>query len=151
MRRRFSIQGRHAEAVAQTARARETRSDLRSRRATIFSSFFVRAAVSAGGGRLFQRSLEVNPKFWPLHLFLGETYGQLGQYPEALAELRKGARAYGTGDLRHRPSVRGAPAQKSEAEKALAELLQREKKRGTLPASYNRWNLRQLRRQRESI
>jgi serine/threonine protein kinase/Flp pilus assembly protein TadD len=129
----LSLQGRHNEAIAQAARARELDpifgvNDLQYSRAFLYARQYDKAVAA------FQQSLEVNPKFWPLHLFLGETYQQQGLYPRALAELRQAQ-----GPTQEATSAMGrvyaASGKKAEAEKTLAELLQRAKQ-GYLPPTY---------------
>jgi serine/threonine protein kinase/Tfp pilus assembly protein PilF len=129
----LSLEGRHDEAIAHAARARELDPIsgpvcLQYGRAFLYARQYDRAA------RAFEQSLEVNPKFWPLHLFLGETYQQQGRYPEALAELRQAQ-----GPTQEATAAIGrlyaASGKKSEAEKILVDLLQRAKT-GYLPPTY---------------
>ena len=129
----LSLEGRHDEAIAQAARARELDPIsgpvcLQYGRAFLYARQYDRAT------RAFEQSLEVNPKFWPLHLFLGETYQQQGRYAEALAELRQAQ-----GPTQEATAAIGrlyaASGKKPEAEEILADLLQRAKT-GYLPPTY---------------
>jgi eukaryotic-like serine/threonine-protein kinase len=129
----LSLEGRHSEAIAQASRARELDPIsgpvcLQYGRAFLYARQYDRAAQA------FQQSLEVNPKFWPLHLFLGETYQQQGLYPRALAELRQaqGPTEEATSAIAR---VLAAQGKKSEAQRILAELLLRSKT-GYLPPTY---------------
>jgi eukaryotic-like serine/threonine-protein kinase len=129
----LSLEGRHDEAFAQAARARELDpifgvNGLQYSRAFLYARQYDKAVAA------FQEALEVNPKFWPLHLFLGETYQQQGLYPQALAELREaqGPTQEATSAIAR---VLCAQGHKSEAQQILRDLLQRSKS-GYLPPTY---------------
>jgi eukaryotic-like serine/threonine-protein kinase len=129
----LSLEGRHAEAAAQTSRAREL-DPISGPVQLQYSRAFFYARQYAPSVRAFQQSLEVNPKFWPLHLFLGETYHEMGKYAEALAELRQAQ-----GPTQEASAAIGRVCAKSgqaaEVQKVLADLLLRAKS-GYLPATY---------------
>jgi serine/threonine protein kinase/tetratricopeptide (TPR) repeat protein len=129
----LSLQGRHAEAAAQTSRAREL-DPISGPVLLQYSRAFFYARQYERSVQAFQQSLEVNPQFWPLHLFLGEVYHEMGKYPEALAELRK---AQGpTQEARAAIGrVYAISGQKAEAQKVLADLLLRAKN-GYLPGAH---------------
>jgi len=129
----LSLEGRHAEAIAQTSRAREL-DPISGPVCLQYGRAFLYARQNDRAVRAFQQSLEVNSKFWPLHLFLGETYQQQGLYPQALGELRQaqGPTQQATSAIGRLYAVSG---KKSEAEKILADLLQRAKA-GYLPPTY---------------
>ena len=129
----LSLEGRHAEAIAQTSRAREL-DPISGPVCLQYGRAFLYARQNERAVRAFQQSLEVNSKFWPLHLFLGETYQQQGLYPQALGELRQaqGPTQQATSAIGRLYAVSG---KKSEAEKILADLLQRAKA-GYLPPTY---------------
>jgi eukaryotic-like serine/threonine-protein kinase len=129
----LSLEGRHDEAFAQAARARELDpifgvNGLQYSRAFLYARQYDKAVAA------FQEALEVNPKFWPLHLFLGETFQQQGLYPQALAELRQaqGPTQEATSAMAR---VLAAQGNKSEAQKILRDLLERSKT-GYLPPTY---------------
>jgi serine/threonine protein kinase/Flp pilus assembly protein TadD len=129
----LSLQGRHDEAIAQASRARELDpisgvNDLQYSRAFLYARQYQKAVAA------FQQSLEVNPKFWPLNLFLGATYELQGLYPQALQELRKaqGPTEEATSAIGHVYAISG---NKIEANRILDALLARAKSR-YLPASY---------------
>ena len=129
----LSLEGRHDEAISAASRGRELDPvagavGLQLSRAYFHARQYDRAAQS------FQQFLEINPRFWPLHLFLGETYEQQGQYAKALTELRQAQ-----GPTQQATSVIGnvyaVSGQKAEAEKILGELTLRSKS-GYLPPTY---------------
>jgi len=129
----LSLEGRHDEAFAQAARARELDpifgvNGLQYSRAFLYARQYDKAVAA------FREALEVNPKFWPLHLFLGETYQQQGLYPQALAELRQaqGPTQEATSAMAR---VLVAQGKNSEAQQILRDLLQRSKS-GYLPPTY---------------
>ena len=129
----LSIEGRHAEAVAEASRARELDPIsgavcLQYARAPLYARRYDEAV------RAFQKCLDVNPNLWILHLFFGETYEQQGLYPQALSELRKsqGPTLQATSVIGHVYAISG---NKAEAGKILAELQQRAKT-AYLPATY---------------
>jgi serine/threonine protein kinase/Tfp pilus assembly protein PilF len=129
----LSLEGRHAEALAQASRALvldpiSAPVGLQYGRALLYAHQYHQAA------RAFQQCLEVNPQFWPLHLFLGETYEQQGLYPLALDELRKaqGPTQQATSVIGYVYAISG---NKSAAEKILYEFRQRDRS-GYLPATY---------------
>jgi eukaryotic-like serine/threonine-protein kinase len=129
----LSLQGRHAEAIAQASRAREL-DPISGLVCLQYGRAFLYARQYDDAAQAFLQSLEVNPQFWPLHLFLGETYEQQGLYPQALAELRKaqGPTQQATAAIGRLYAISG---KKSEAEKILAELLERANT-GYIPPSY---------------
>ncbi len=129
----LSLQGRHAEAAAQTSRSREL-DPISGPVLLQYSRAFFYARQYEKSMQAFQQSLEVNPKFWPLHLFLGETYHEMGKYPEALAELRQaqGPTLEATAAIGR---VYATSGQTAEAQKVLADLLLRAKS-GYLPATH---------------
>lgn len=125
--------GRHSEALSEAERAQEL--DPMSNHASFalgmtyqFGRQYDRAVQA------YTQSLEINPNFWPSHIFLGEVYEQQGRYAAALAELQKGqgptleARAA----MAHVYAVSGEQAQ---AERILGELIMRSKK-AYLPPTY---------------
>jgi serine/threonine-protein kinase len=121
----LSLRGRHDEAISVASRGREIDPvsgavGLQLSRAYFHARQYERAAQS------FQQFLEINPRFWPLHLFLGQVYEQLGQYGKALVELRQaqGPTQYATSIIGHLYALSG---QRAEAEKILSELLLRSK------------------------
>jgi serine/threonine protein kinase/Flp pilus assembly protein TadD len=129
----LSIEGRHAEAVAEASRAREMDPTsgpvcLQYARAPLYARQYHEAA------RAFQQCLEVNPNLWFLHLFFGETYEQQRLYPQALSELQKGQgpTLQATSIMGHVYAISG---RKKEAEKILQGLEQRAKT-DYLPATY---------------
>ena len=129
----LSLEGRHAEAIAQASRARELDPTFGAV-CLQYSRAFLYARQYDKSVQAFTQSLEVNPHFWPLHLFLGETYEQQGLYASAMAELRKGQgpTQQAISAIGHLYAISG---RKPDAEKILAQLLQREKT-SYLPPTY---------------
>jgi eukaryotic-like serine/threonine-protein kinase len=129
----LSLQGRHAEAIAAATRGRELDPvagsvGLQLSRAYFHARQYDRAAQS------FQQFLEINPHFWPLHLFLGQVYEQQGEYAKALAELHQaeGPTLQARSVIGHVYAVSG---RRPEAETILDELLLRSKS-AYLPPTY---------------
>jgi serine/threonine protein kinase/Flp pilus assembly protein TadD len=129
----LSVEGRHAEAVAEASRARELDPTsgtvcFQYARARLYARQYDEAVLA------FQQCLDVNPNLWILHLFFGEAYEAQGLYPQALAELRKsqGPTLQATSVIGHVYAISG---NKAEAEKILAEL-QLRAKTAYLPATY---------------
>ena len=129
----LSLQGKHSEATVEGERAREldpvsAAVGLHIGRIYFFARQYERAEQS------FLRSIEVNPNFWPLHLFLGQLYEAQGRYPEALSELRKaqGPTLAATASMARVHAVSG---RRTEARQILSDLIARTK-RGYLPPSY---------------
>jgi serine/threonine protein kinase/Tfp pilus assembly protein PilF len=129
----LSLQSRHAEAAAQTSRAREL-DPISGPVLLQYSRAFFYARQYERSVQAFRQSLEVNPQFWPLHLFLGETYQEMGNYPEALAELRKaqGPTQEASAAIGRVYAISG---QTAEAQRVLADLLLRAKS-GYLPGAH---------------
>jgi eukaryotic-like serine/threonine-protein kinase len=121
----LSLEGRHDEAIAAASRGRELDPvagavGLQLSRAYFHERQYDRAAQS------FLQFLEINPRFWPLHLYLGQVYEQQGKYAQAIVELRQaqGPTLQATSIIGHVYALSG---QKPEAEKILGELLLRSK------------------------
>src|SRR5207249_7760720 len=76
----------------------------------------------------YERALQMNQKFWPASLFLGEVYEQQGKYPQALAELEKaqGPTLEARTAMAHVYALSG---KRAEAEKILREFTLRSKDR----------------------
>ena len=78
--------GRHQEAIAEGARARELDPV-----SLITNSGEGTALLFAGcndeARERFQKTVELDPNFWIPHLWLGQLYLDEGKYPEALAEF----------------------------------------------------------------
>jgi eukaryotic-like serine/threonine-protein kinase len=129
----LSLQGRHDEAISVASRGRELDPvagavGLQLSRAYFHARQYDRAAQS------FLQFLEINPRFWPLHLYLGQVYEQQGHYAKALAELRQaqGPTMQATSLI---GQVYALSGQKPEAEKILRELILRSKS-AYLPPTY---------------
>jgi TolB-like protein/tetratricopeptide (TPR) repeat protein/class 3 adenylate cyclase len=80
--------GRHQEAIAEMARARELDPVFLLVRA-LEGMIFYNARRDAEASASLQSALELDPNFWITHLTLGKVYIQQRKYPEALSELTK--------------------------------------------------------------
>lgn len=80
--------GRHQEAVAEGARARELDPIIPLFRA-IEAMFLHHARRDDEARARLQKALELEPNFWVAHLTLGKVYIQQKKYPEAIAEFGK--------------------------------------------------------------
>ena len=88
--------GRHQEAIAEGARARELDPVSLITNAGEGAALFFAGRNDEARERL-QKTVELDPNFWIAHLFLGQVYLQKGKYPEALAEFSK-AREFSRGN-----------------------------------------------------
>jgi TolB-like protein/Flp pilus assembly protein TadD len=80
--------GRHQEAIAEMARARELDPVFLLVRA-LEGMFFHHAGRDDEASARLQSALELDPNFWITHLTLGKVYAHEGKYPEAISELTK--------------------------------------------------------------
>jgi TolB-like protein/tetratricopeptide (TPR) repeat protein/class 3 adenylate cyclase len=80
--------GRHKEAIAEIARARELEPVFLLVRA-LEGMFLLHAGRDDEALAKLQKALELDPNFWITHLTLGKVYIQQRKYPEAIAELTK--------------------------------------------------------------
>ena len=80
--------GRHDEAIAEVARARELEPVFLLVRA-LEGMFLLHAGRDDEARAKLQKALELDPNFWITHLTLGKVYIQQRKYPEALAEFSK--------------------------------------------------------------
>src|SRR5437762_1538967 len=80
--------GRHKEAIAEMARARELDPVFLLVRA-LEGMFFYHARRDAEASASLQSALELDPNFWITHLTLGKVYLQQQKYPEAISEFTK--------------------------------------------------------------
>jgi serine/threonine protein kinase/Flp pilus assembly protein TadD len=121
----LSITGRNEEAIAQATHGREL-DPISGQIWLQYARAFFYARQYDTAAQAFKKALEVNPNFWPLHVFLGQVYEQQGLYPQALAELRKaqGPTQLATSSIGHLYAISG---KKAEAEKILNDFLQRSK------------------------
>ena len=93
----FSDLGRHQEAIAEVARAREL--DPTSLIINSLEGAFLYHArrYDEARARLQKTLSELDPNFWIAHLFLGKTLLQQGDYPAAIAEFSR-AREFSGGN-----------------------------------------------------
>ncbi len=129
----LSLQGRHAEAIAEGARAREL-DPISGQVRLQYSRTFFYARQYDRAVEAFHQSLESNPNFWPLHFFLGQVYEQQGLLPDAIVEFQKaqGPTLLATSGLGHLYAISG---RRPEAEKILSDLTLRSKA-GYIPPTY---------------
>jgi tetratricopeptide (TPR) repeat protein len=80
--------GRHQEAIAEIARARELDPVFLLVRA-LEGMFLYHARRDDEAGIILQKAIELDPNFWVTHLTLGKVYAQQKNYPEAIAEFSK--------------------------------------------------------------
>jgi len=82
-----------------------------------------------------ERTLQMNQKFWPANLFLGEVYEQQGKYSQAVAELEKaeGPTLEARTDIAHVYAISG---RRAEAEKILQEFALRAKDHYVPPTDF---------------
>jgi tetratricopeptide (TPR) repeat protein len=80
--------GRHKEAIAEVARAKELDPVFLLVRA-LEGMFFHHARRDAKAIASLQSALELDPNFWITHLTLGKVYLQQRKYPEAISEFTK--------------------------------------------------------------
>ena len=80
--------GRHKEAIAEVARAKELDPVFLLVRA-LAGMFFHHARRDAEASASLQSALELDPNFWITHLTLGKVYLQQRKYPEAISEFTK--------------------------------------------------------------
>ena len=80
--------GRHKEAIAEVARARELEPVFLLVRA-LEGMFLLNAGHDDEALAKLQKALELDPNFWITHLNLGKVYIQQRKYPEAIAEFTK--------------------------------------------------------------
>jgi len=80
--------GRHQEAIAEMARAKELDPVFLLVRA-LEGMFFHHARRDAEASASLQSALELDPNFWITHLVLGKVYIQQRKYAEAIAEFTK--------------------------------------------------------------
>jgi TolB-like protein/Tfp pilus assembly protein PilF len=80
--------GRHKEAIAEVARARELEPVFLLIRA-LEGMFLLHAGRDDEALATLQKALELDPNFWITHLTLGKVYAQQKKYPEAIAEFSK--------------------------------------------------------------
>jgi TolB-like protein/Flp pilus assembly protein TadD len=80
--------GRHKEAIAEVAQARELEPVFLLIRA-LEGMFFLHAGRDDEALAKLQKALELDPNFWITHLTLGKVYIQQRKYPEAIAEFGK--------------------------------------------------------------
>jgi TolB-like protein/tetratricopeptide (TPR) repeat protein/class 3 adenylate cyclase len=84
----LSDRGRHKEAIAEMARARELDPVFLLVRA-LEGMFFHHARRDAEAEASLQSALELDPNFWITHLTLGKVYTQQRKYSEAVLEFTK--------------------------------------------------------------
>jgi Flp pilus assembly protein TadD len=79
--------------------------------------------------------LDLEPRFWPAHLYLGKTLAEQGRYQEALVELRKAqnftAEPYATIGY-----VYGRMGRAADARKVIADLQEQSKKGYVAPTNF---------------
>jgi tetratricopeptide (TPR) repeat protein len=80
--------GRHKEAIAEMAQAKELDPVFLLVRA-LEGMFFHHARRDVEASACLQSALELDPNFWITHLTLGKVYIQQRKYPEAISELTK--------------------------------------------------------------
>jgi TolB-like protein/Flp pilus assembly protein TadD len=80
--------GRHKEAIAEIARARQLEPVFLLVRA-LEGMFLLQAGRNDEARETLQKVLELDPNFWVTHLTLGKVYLQQRKYPEAIAEFSK--------------------------------------------------------------
>ena len=80
--------GRHKEAIAEVARARELEPVFLLVRA-LEGMFLLHAGHDDEALTKLQKALELDPNFWITHLTLGKVYVRQRKYPEAIAEFTK--------------------------------------------------------------
>jgi DNA-binding winged helix-turn-helix (wHTH) protein/TolB-like protein len=97
-----------------------------------FALFFARRYDQAV--EQFSKTIELNPKFWLPHSFLGWCYGEKGEFDKAFAEYEK-ARALDDNEdtLSHLASIYVKAGKRSQAQKVLDELIQRAKRKYVSP------------------
>jgi serine/threonine protein kinase/Flp pilus assembly protein TadD len=129
----LSLQGKHDEAIAEGLRAKEL-DPVSPTVGLHLGRIYFFAGQPGRATQLFLNAIEVNPEFWPLHLFLGHVYEQQGLFPQALLELQKaqGPSLAATASIGHLHAVAG---KRAEAAKILDELVARSRA-GYLPPSY---------------
>ena len=84
----LSDQGRHDQALAEMARARELDPVFLLYRA-LEGMLFHHARRDAEALDRLQKAVDLDPNFWITHLMLGKVYTQQRNYPEAVEELGK--------------------------------------------------------------
>ena len=84
----LSDQGRHDQALAEVARARELDPVFLLYRA-LEGMFFHHARRDAEALDRLQKTVDLDPNFWVTHLMLGKVYTQQRKYPEAIEEFGK--------------------------------------------------------------
>jgi tetratricopeptide (TPR) repeat protein len=121
----LTFMGRHEEGIAEGRRAREL-DPLSPLASFILGMDYHLARRYDAAVQEYQYVLQLNPKFWPASLFLGEVYEQQGKYPEALAELEKaqGPTLEARTAIAHVYALSG---RRTEAEKIIQEFTQRAK------------------------
>jgi len=125
--------GRSSEAITQAERAREL-DPISPEVLFLHARAYFYARQYDRAVREFNDGVEVNPHFWPSHLFLGELYELQGRTAEALVELHKaeGPTLQAASTIGYVLAVSG---KKREAERILADLISRSKQR-YLPPTY---------------
>ena len=110
--------GRHEEAIAEGARARELDpTSLITNAREGMALYFARRYDEAKEGLL--KTLELDPNFWVAHHFLGHVYLEKKNYPEAIAEFTK-ARDFSRGNSAAISMIGYASARAGDAAKARA-------------------------------
>jgi TolB-like protein/tRNA A-37 threonylcarbamoyl transferase component Bud32/Flp pilus assembly protein TadD len=120
----LSLQGRHAEAIAEGTRAREL-DPISGQVCLQYSRTFFYARDYDRAVEAFRQSL-AKAEFWPLHFFLGQVYEQQGLFPDAAVQFQKaqGPTLLATSGLGH---LYGVSGRRAEAEKILSDLTLRSK------------------------
>lgn len=119
----LSLTGRHAEAIAESERAREL-DPLSNIINTWVGSRYFFARQYDRAIEQYRNAIQMDPEFVPVHLVLAHALEQKHMYPEAVMELEKAVRLSGgsaiyVASLAH---AYGAAGRRSEAQKALDEL-----------------------------
>jgi serine/threonine-protein kinase len=112
--------GRHQEAIAEGARARELEP------VSLLTNNLEGAALYYAGRNdeareRLQKTVELDPNFWIAHLYLGHVYLEKKNYPEALAEFTK-ARDFSRGNSQTVSMIGYVSALAGDATKARAML-----------------------------
>jgi len=116
---------------------REARRSVELDPVNVLGNFFIGQCLYAArhydqAAAQLRETLDLNPNFWPAHLYLGMTLAQQGRYAEAIDELRK------AGDFTAEPHatigyVYARMGRRADAQKVLADLKERTKRAYVAP------------------
>ena len=117
----LSLEGRHAEAIAESQRARELDPLSTIINAWVSSRYFFAGqydkAIEEG-----RNAVSMDPGFPPAHLVLGQAYQQKGMLPEAIAEFEKAMAGDGSMYAANLAQALGVAGRRAEAAKIGEEL-----------------------------